>query len=357
MITLARLTRKWVGLSSLCVLGLTVTAPIAQAQLSTPTLQAQSSSSPPAQLSPVPQAGSTLYDRAQQELPGDMYVLYRVVERIARANGLDASPWRVEIVPTYNNYAFAAQPNLVAVHRGLLDQLSGDSSAIACIVGREMGHNVKRHLALGEEQRAEQQAQLAEQLSQQAVAQSQEMADQARNAATAGNVLGTLGGFLGILGPVGAIGGSVLGTVAGAAIDGPEDSTEEMMEDYNNQIAQLDEKLDAAARQQEFEADEAGYLYATQAGFEPEGCLRAMTVLERIPGAEPNPDQPSMPDRRIAMQQLMTERPADSLVSTGDAKLTLTQPLPYEGLSRDGNSLRVAPRSGGSSDIDRILGR
>jgi predicted Zn-dependent protease len=315
---------------------------------------------PPAQPSPTPQAENTLYDRAQNELPGDLYVLYRIVERIARANGLDGSPWRVQIVPTYDNDAFAAQPNLVAVHRGLLDQLAGDSSAIACIVGREMGHSVKQHIALGEEQRAAQQAQLAEQFNQRLQATSQEMANRANSAARTRGVVGTLGGFLGLLGPIGAIGGSVLGGVGGAitqgAADDPADAIEQQMTEYYDQVAQLDARLTAAAQQQEKEADEAGYLYATQAGFEPQGCLRAMAVLERIPGAEPDPDQPGMPDRITAMQQLMNESPATTLVANGNANLAATQPLFYDDLSRDGTSLRVSSRSGGASDIDRVLG-
>lgn len=354
MMTFAPLTRRFAGLSSLSVLLLTLTAPIAQAQ----SLQtAPVFSLPQAQPLPIPQAGSSLFDRAQQELPSDMYVLYRVVERMARANGLDARPWRVQITPTYDNYAFAAQPNLIAVHRGLLDQLVGDSSAIACLVGREMGHSVKQHIALGQEQRAEQQARLAEQLSQQAAAANQEMANRARNSAAASSVLGTVGGLLGILGPIGAIGGSVLGGVAGVAIGNSENDAEELMEDYQAQINQLNEQLAATARQQEFAADEAGYLYATQAGFEPEGCLRALAVLERVPNAEPNPGRQTIPDRLAALQQLISEQPAADLAARGNAQLSLTQPLSYDDLSRDGSSLRVNSKANGASDLDRVLGQ
>ncbi|WP_088893964.1 M48 family metalloprotease [Leptolyngbya ohadii] len=351
---ITRFTRKIAGLSALGMLALTVTAPIAQAQSSSPPAPAESSS----------------YDRAQAELPGDMYVLYRIVERMARANGLDDSPWRVEIVPTYDNYAFATQPNRVAVHRGLLDQLAGDPAAIACVVAHEMGHSVKQHIALGEEARAVQQAQLAEQLSQQMVAQSQQMTRRANGAATAGNVVGTLGGFLGFLGPLGVIGGSVLSGVGGAISQGamgdPSEEIQEQMDAYYEQVAQLNEKFAAAARQQELEADEAGYRYTTQAGFEPQGCLRAMAVLSRIPNAEPDADQPSLPDRITAMQQLIDNASAAALVAEGQAKLTGTQPLPYSDLSREGNSLRVNARSplggtgeqpGGMSEIDRLLGR
>jgi len=40
-----------------------------------------------------PAAGSTaIYERAKKQLPKDIYVLYRIVDRIARANGLDERP-------------------------------------------------------------------------------------------------------------------------------------------------------------------------------------------------------------------------------------------------------------------------
>ena len=84
---------------------------------------------------------TNIYQKAKEELPDDLYALYRIVERIARVNELDEKPWRILIVPEYNINAFATEVNLIAFYNGILDQLAGDASAIACIVAHEMGHH------------------------------------------------------------------------------------------------------------------------------------------------------------------------------------------------------------------------
>ncbi|MDJ0727851.1 MAG: hypothetical protein QNJ38_22345 [Prochloraceae cyanobacterium] len=36
---------------------------------------------------------NSIYQKAKQELPGDWYALYRIIDRIARANNLDDKNW------------------------------------------------------------------------------------------------------------------------------------------------------------------------------------------------------------------------------------------------------------------------
>ncbi len=102
-----------------------------------------------------PLKSATFYQKAKQELPEDFYVIYRIVDRIARANNIDNTPWRVVVVNEYNINAFATDVNLIALYTGILDQLAGDSSGIACVVGHEMAHHIKRHIALSPVQEAE----------------------------------------------------------------------------------------------------------------------------------------------------------------------------------------------------------
>ncbi|MBW4443885.1 MAG: M48 family metalloprotease [Plectolyngbya sp. WJT66-NPBG17] len=132
MIAFPHHLQKFAEITSLCALLLAVTASVFVAKT-------------PAQRTTQPTR--SLYDRAKAELPEGIYLLYRIVERIARGNGIDKRPWRIGTVPTYDINAFAAQVNLVAVYDGLLDQLAGDSSAIACIVGHEMGRTDKESAA------------------------------------------------------------------------------------------------------------------------------------------------------------------------------------------------------------------
>ncbi|MEM8642504.1 MAG: M48 family metallopeptidase [Cyanobacteria bacterium P01_G01_bin.54] len=90
----------------------------------------------------------SVYQQAREELPENLYVLYRIVERIARANDLDNHPWRVVMADDSLINAYATEVNLIIVHYGLLDQMAGDVSALACVVGHEMAHHTERHIAI-----------------------------------------------------------------------------------------------------------------------------------------------------------------------------------------------------------------
>lgn len=90
----------------------------------------------------------TVYEKAEADLPENLYVLYRIVERVARANDLDDKPWRVVIAEDRMINAYATEANLIIVHFGLLDQMAGDSSALACVVSHEMAHHTEQHIAI-----------------------------------------------------------------------------------------------------------------------------------------------------------------------------------------------------------------
>ena len=312
------------------------TAPVpAQAQ---PTQQTQST-----------QGGTATYQQAEKDLPQNMYVLYRVVDRLARANELDQRPWRVAIAPEYDINAFATEANLIAVYTGILDQLAGDSSALACIVGHEMGHHAKRHLVIGPEQ----QAAIIEKARQEAEKEVNRERKDATTEATAAHVGGgLLGGIVG--GKVGSIGSSILGGAGNQRIASANERIEQIVAKKKEELAQ---RIAEANRTQEYESDNAGYLYATRAGFEPEGCLRAMNVLGQLPGSERDTDHPAVPKRIEVLKKLMTKYPPQSLAAEGKARIAATQPLTYDP-SEDKVSLRVNSRNGGSSkgDLNRLFG-
>ncbi|MDB9312674.1 M48 family metallopeptidase [Spirulina sp. CS-785/01] len=90
----------------------------------------------------------SIYEKAEDDLPENLYVLYRIVERIARANDLDHQTWRVVIADDSMINAYATEANLIIVHFGLLDQVAGDASALACVVSHEMAHHTEQHIAI-----------------------------------------------------------------------------------------------------------------------------------------------------------------------------------------------------------------
>lgn len=278
-----------------------------------------------------------------------MYVLYRVVDRIARANELDQRPWRVKIAPEYDINAFATEVNLIALYTGILDQLAGDSSALACVVGHEMGHHAKRHLVIGPEQ----QAAIIEQAKQEAQKEVNHERKDATVEATAAHVGG---GLLGKIaeGTLGSIGSSILGGAGNQRIARANKRIEQIVVKKKEKLAQ---RIAEASRTHEYEADNAGYLYAARAGFEPEGCLRAMNVLGQLPGSERDTSHPAVPKRIEALKNLMTKYPPQPLAAEGKARIADTQPLTYDP-SEDKVSLRVNSRNGGSSegDLNRLFG-
>ena len=297
-----------------------------------------------------------LYKQARAELPEDVYVIYRVVERIARANGLDNSPWRVVIVNEYNINAFATEVNLIALYTGILDQLAGDSSAIACVIGHEIAHHVERHIALGPAEAMALKERIQKEAEEQVLAEIQDAKSDATGTSIGGAVLQTIGGFLGGWGrTAGNIGNRALQDASRQRLAQAEQRVQEIVE---QKTAELEKKLAENNRKQEFEADEIGYQYMAKAGFEAEGCIRVMEVLGRTPGAEFDTTHPAIPKRIDQLRALMNQYPPATLAQEGESLIQSTQPLTYD-LSKDGQSLRINSHRGGSAadDIDRRFGQ
>ncbi|OUL20157.1 peptidase M48 [Nostoc sp. RF31YmG] len=322
--------------SSLCLFLCSATLPV----LAKPTPQRK----------PAASTSSTIYEQAKKQLPEDFYALYRVVDRIARANEFDTRPWRIVAIPKYDVNAFATDVNLIAVYDGILDQLAGDSSALACVVAHEMGHHVKRHLAVGAAQKTELIAKIEEEAKRDVLGEQQAANNESTAAVVGGAVVnraigGTIGGLL----------GSVLGN---QGVQRQADSQQRINQIIETKKKELEERLAAQERQHESEADEIGYIASVKAGFEPEGCLRVMQVLSQIPGSEADTDHPAVPKRIEAIKALMIKYPPQTLTKEGEARISKTKPLTYN-LSKDQTSLRINSTRGGSQadDIDRRFGK
>lgn len=252
----------------------------------------------PAIANQTEESSETFYKQAEAELPEQFYVLYRIVERIARANDLDQHHWRVVIPEEYQINAFAREANLIVVYNGLLDQLAGDASALACVVGHEMAHHVHKHIPIYD-------AEYDEGL--------EEIYDsEATNPDSNGN---------------------------------EEDSKA------------LEERMAELKRSQEYEADSYGYKYSVKAGFEASGCLRALEVLSRLPGSlRDSSSHPGVPYRIEAIEKLQEKEPPDWLAVIGSREFTNSRPLSYK-WSEEEQSLRINSERGGSylEDLDRLF--
>ncbi len=242
------------------------------------------------------------------------------------------------------------------MYTGILDQLAGDPSAIACVIGHEMAHHLKRHIALSPSQEADIKKRIQQEAEQEVIAELEDAKSDTTNAAVGESVLRTGGGLIGGFGSIlGNVGGDVLVNERNRRVQTAEERIKEIV---TLKEQELNESIAENSRTHEFEADQVGYTYMAKAGFEPEGCLRVMEVLGRTPGAEFDSTHPAIPKRIEQLKQLMAEYPASVLADEGKAKIVSSQPLTYD-LSKDGMSLRINSRRGGntSSNINDMFGQ
>jgi len=76
----------------------------------------------------------------------DYYKLYRIAEKIIRANKLDYLNWRIAIYrDSKSPNAFNTNLNYIAISTSLYDSFSDNEDALAFIIGHEMGHSLLGH--------------------------------------------------------------------------------------------------------------------------------------------------------------------------------------------------------------------
>ncbi len=75
----------------------------------------------------------------------DFYHIYRIAERIIRANNLDFVNWRLSIEADKNFNAYNSQTNSVTIYTGAYDTLKGNDDAIAMLLGHEFAHGLLGH--------------------------------------------------------------------------------------------------------------------------------------------------------------------------------------------------------------------
>lgn len=77
----------------------------------------------------------------------DFYKLYRVAEKIIRANNLGYINWTIEIYKDAQSpNAYTTSTNHVAISTALFDTFADNEDALAMVVGHEMGHALLGHL-------------------------------------------------------------------------------------------------------------------------------------------------------------------------------------------------------------------
>ncbi len=312
-------------------------------------------SSLPAQAQPGQQGipaslGSKVYQRAKEELPEDLYGLYRIIDRIARANQYDNRSWLMGVVQQYNVNAFGDESNLIPIYHGLFEQLTSDSSALACVIAHEMGHHIKNHNAINETKKAELIAQLKAEADKEVLGEQKTAATQA--------VVFAVGDLM-----ANRVQPGIAGDMVGSAIekqnrDRLAASQKRINEIVAKKTQELEQHLAEEVEAQEIAADEIAYVASVKAGFEAEGCLRVLQLLAQTPGFEYDTNHPSIPKRIEALNAMMSKYPPQSLAEDGESQISATAPLNYE-ISQDRTRLEIKSRHGASlaNDIENRFGK
>lgn len=293
---------------------------------------------------PVPtstQAASTKQTDIEDEKP-----IYLIAEKMIRANGLDKNPWRLKIDDKYEVNALATDLNQIILLKGLLDQVYGDEAAIAFIIGHEIAHHTQKHMysytayaaKLSKQMQAEVDAKV-----QSIVATETKKFETARNTKRRSKSLCNQDI---------AKKPSLSAAPQYLALNCQGKPDTDKIEQLKQQITaektpEMYSKIQKLSRQQEYEADKFGYIYMVRAGYSPEGALRVLDLMSRLPYHDADDSShPSFPDRLNAIKKLMNEYPASSLVAEGSIRLRLNpKPLTYD-VSKDGESLRINSRFG-----------
>ncbi len=83
----------------------------------------------------------------KEPVSADLYKIYRIAERIIRANNLQHMNWRIALekeTETVNAYATSA--DLIIINTALYDSFYNNDDALAMVIAHEMSHNLLGHI-------------------------------------------------------------------------------------------------------------------------------------------------------------------------------------------------------------------
>jgi predicted Zn-dependent protease len=240
-------------------------------------------------------ASEDFYNQARKQLPSNLYLLYRIVERIVRANELEVPFWMIRVISSDSPHASAHGAYVLILDESILDLTEGNLSAMAFIVSHEMAHHTLGHQAKYLQIERETEAMVEESLSK-------------------------------------------------------VETVDQVMTEMIRVRGEAKQRFEELIHTMELEADRTAYFYIAQAGFEPEGSLQTYEAFERLYGADKD-----LTKRIEALRLVIEQNPAEKLAAQGRIRLENTKPLPYE-LSDDNESLKIKLRSTDyPSDIDEFL--
>lgn len=246
-----------------------------------------------------------LYGYAQKDLDKYTYRVYRIAERIIRANKLDNYPWVFEMnyAGDYKVNAASSNSNLITLDSGSIFTFADDLPMLAAVIAHEMSHLTIQHQSKALKQATVLQDQLKE--------SSSNLKKRAQN-------------YGKNLKEAKALNVSFSNRNEILVIDRESEKIEKQTEEIKNDML-------AFSRMQEYEADKLGLRYITKAGFDPYGMIRTMEFSKRSPEtAQDDSTHPEIKNRIWQIDKEIKSMDWNKLKTEGKLNLTNSKPLTYE---------------------------
>ncbi len=97
-------------------------------------------------------ADNAEYAKNKAKLTSEQYKIYRIAEKIIRANNLDYQNWRIGFnISAEDVNATASAGNLISLYSSLYDSFNENDDALAFIISHELGHFLLGHHQLSAE--------------------------------------------------------------------------------------------------------------------------------------------------------------------------------------------------------------
>ena len=188
---------------------------------------------------------------------GDNIEIYKILERILRANKLQYQNWRIAFYMDHEDInANAGAYNLIQISSALYDSLYPDDDAIAFVISHELAHLILNHVKATNEIRYKiNQLEEKIKMNKYEIRRTQDISD---IQSAFGNDIGSIGNLL----------ANVSGNIAVDML------TKNLKREYG------------LLRQMEYAADSQALVLMTKAGYNPQSCLEVMNVLSGLGGLD-----------------------------------------------------------------------
>ena len=188
---------------------------------------------------------------------GDNFEIYKILERILRANKLQYQNWRIAFYMDHEDInANAGAYNLIQISSALYDSLYPDDDAIAFVISHELAHLILNHVKATNEIRYKiNQLEEKIKMNKYEIRRTQNISD---IQSAFGDDIGSIGNLL----------ANVSGNIAVDML------TKNLKREYG------------LLRQMEYAADSQALVLMTKAGYNPQSCLEVMNVLSGLGGLD-----------------------------------------------------------------------